>query len=305
MPPRFRVLAGPSYDSLSPLPLNTDSTDSSTAFSLKTPHFEGRIVGNIKGFVDDAGEVVPSKYFQREDRRKDGVTWSIQIQGRFLEPVSANDVMFGNTFDRPLKLPWGTAAALQFAHYIDPVLTEDLTGSQPWALSPAISTMPHITSMRHPKNSPLPSFNPLEPFVTEDIRPLLSGTTTPPSPPGLTTASKRKKYFEKESRRKAVTYGPDVILHMDFCYGYFQFPELVLAIPGGITFDLKKYWDKQPVRFVCCRRGEEGKGPGQTFFVVQFEVPEYEEGEKPEPAADVEEGREQTDEDKNLAEDID
>lgn len=64
--------------------------------------------------------------------------------------------------------------------------------------------------MRHPKNSPLPSFNPLEPFVTEDVRPLLSGTTTPPSPPGLTTAAKRKKYFEKESRRKAVTYGPDV-----------------------------------------------------------------------------------------------
>lgn len=101
-----------------------------------------------------------------------------------------------------------------------------------------------------------------------------------------------------------MTYGPDVILHMDFCYGYFQFPELVLAIPGGITFDLKKYWDKQPVRFVCCRRGEEGKGPGQIFFVVQFEVPEYEEGEKPEPTADVEEGRQQT-EDKKLSEDID
>ncbi|KAG8913639.1 hypothetical protein FRC00_001948, partial [Tulasnella sp. 408] len=116
MPPRFRVLAGPSYDSLSVLPVNTDSTDSSTAFSIKTPHFEGRIVGNIKGFVDDAGEVVTSKYFEKEDRRKDGVTWSIQIQGRFLEPISANDVMFGNTFDRPLKLPWGTAAALQFAH---------------------------------------------------------------------------------------------------------------------------------------------------------------------------------------------
>lgn len=49
----------------------------------------------------------------------------------------------------------------------------------------------------------------------------------------------------------------------------------------------------------------EGKGPGQVFFVVQFEVPEYEEGQEPEPAADVEEEREQTDEDKKLAEDID
>jgi len=36
------------------------------------------------------------------------------FRGRFLKPVCADDVMFGNTFDRPLKLPWGSGAALKF-----------------------------------------------------------------------------------------------------------------------------------------------------------------------------------------------
>lgn len=34
--------------------------------------------------------------------------------GRFLEHHSSDDILFGNTFDRPLKLPWGSGAALKF-----------------------------------------------------------------------------------------------------------------------------------------------------------------------------------------------
>lgn len=266
MPPRFRVLAGPSSHQLEPLQVNTEGADA--YFDIKTPYFEGRIVGNIKGFVDEDGERVPSRYFDREDRRNQGTTWSIQVQGRFLVPVSADDVMFGNTFERPLKLPWGTSAAMQFASFIDPVLTHDLNSKTPWALSPLISTMPHFKATRCQDIKTLPSFDPMQPFK-EDVSALFDGSQTPPTP--LVTASKRRKWFEKENRRKAVKYTPETVLQMDFCYGYFQFPELVLAIPGGITFDLKKYWDKQPVRFVCCERAENGKGPGREFFVVQFE----------------------------------
>ena len=32
--------------------------------------------------------------------------------------MCADDVMFGNTFDRPLKLPWGSGAALKFMKYV-------------------------------------------------------------------------------------------------------------------------------------------------------------------------------------------
>ena len=38
--------------------------------------------------------------------------------GRFLQPYSADDIMFGNVFDRPLKLPWGFSAALKFMKYV-------------------------------------------------------------------------------------------------------------------------------------------------------------------------------------------
>jgi Protein of unknown function (DUF1769) len=39
---------------------------------------------------------------------------ALRLTGRFLRPISADDVLFGNTFDRPLKLPWGSGAALKF-----------------------------------------------------------------------------------------------------------------------------------------------------------------------------------------------
>lgn len=92
---------------------------------------------------------------------------------------------------------------------------------------------------------------------------------------------------------------------MDFCYGYFQFPELVLAIPGGITFDLKKYWDKQPVRFVCCERHPSGTGPGAEIFVVQFEVPEYEDEDDEEEAEEEEGAKVDNKTDDALSNDID
>ena len=34
--------------------------------------------------------------------------------GRFLKEYSADELLFGNVFDRPLKLPWGFSAALKF-----------------------------------------------------------------------------------------------------------------------------------------------------------------------------------------------
>ena len=72
--------------------------------------------------------------------------------------MCADDVMFGNTFDRPLKLPWGSGAALKFmkcvfeispsmgrsglisdpssslCSFVDPTLEHALDSATPWAL---------------------------------------------------------------------------------------------------------------------------------------------------------------------------
>ena len=38
--------------------------------------------------------------------------------GRFLDTHCADDILFGNIFDRPLKLPWGFGAVLKFMRYV-------------------------------------------------------------------------------------------------------------------------------------------------------------------------------------------
>jgi len=269
-PARFRVLAGTSYADLKDLPVNFDSpSGSGEFFYVKSDTFEGRIVCSIDGYVGEDGVKTTSKYFEREDRK--GVTWSIQVQGRFLKPVSADDVMFGNTFDGPPKRPPGTSAALKFARFVDPTLSHDLTSQTPWALSPLISTMPYFKAISHPSASPLPPFDPFT-EVDDDVTVLVENLNGNGGG-AVDTASKRRKWFTNEANRRSVTFTPDTVLHMDFAYGYFQFPELSLNLPGGISLDLKKHWQHYPARFVCCGRGEGGDGPGELFFVVQFDVP--------------------------------
>jgi hypothetical protein len=83
--------------------------------------------------------------------------------------------------------------------------------------------------------------------------------------------------------------GEQDILTMDFCYGFIEFnPSLALRLPGGVSFDLMKYWDGQPVRFVCCERKKQleeenralgcSEDPwGRMFWCVQIELAEDEE----------------------------
>jgi len=124
--PRLRVLAGPSPSQLSDI---SDFVNTARPHTIKSDRFQGRLVVHIKGFPG----APESEYFEREDRK--GITWSIQMQGecqellenpwlmsyrigRFLQEHSADDILFGNTFDRPLKLPWGSTAALKFMQYV-------------------------------------------------------------------------------------------------------------------------------------------------------------------------------------------
>lgn len=61
--------------------------------------------------------------------------------GRFLKDLNADDILFGNIFDRPLPLPYGSGAAIQFMHMIDPVLEDDLYSQKPWALLVSTSSL--------------------------------------------------------------------------------------------------------------------------------------------------------------------
>jgi len=330
--PQLRVLAGPDSNHLVPI---THLVNTNRPHNIDSELFSGRIIANIKGLNGD------SEYFDRDDRQ--GLTWSIQVQGRFLQPHSADDILFGNTFEKPLHLPWGSGAALKFMSYLDPALSHDL-GSQtkPWALSPLVATMPHFA---HSHNSEPPRF-PSSRSLTDDNSELhlvfnamddddndspassassstsslssassassvhsahsrksngsmsakiksfskasvkraaggssrrkISGGTHPPV--NLNTAAQRRSYFSVQENRKNIVFGPEDIITTDFCYGFLDFaPSLTLRLPGGISFDLLRYWDGQPVRFMCCERKTGDPMPGsdpwgRSFWCVAIEL---------------------------------
>lgn len=166
--------------------------------------------------------------------------------GRFLQPHSADDVLFGNIFERPLTLPWGSSAAFQFMkcvsrhrsirvsdpdayicfisrscstrhRYIDPTLEHDLTSqTKPWALSPLISTMPHFAHRKIGEPDALPDFPPRE-SLKDDNSQLSEAVPNPierekllPQLINIKTAEQRRAYFASKEARKYISFGLNV-----------------------------------------------------------------------------------------------
>ncbi|KAL6299235.1 DUF1769-domain-containing protein [Sparassis latifolia] len=285
--PRLRVLAGPSVDELVEVSVN-----SGTAVDVKSDIFEGQVAVYLKDFVDPSGAISDSSYFNKAERM--GVTWSIQMQGRFLQPYSTNDVLFGNTFEKPLNLPWGFNTALRFMQYIDPTLEQDLASqSKPWALSPLISTMPYLEHRRIAHDAEVPPFPPETPTANDTSL--------------LYSSGDRRVYFRDVEHRKEVTLGPEDLIIADFCYNYVSFgPSGVgVSLPGGFSLDLTSYWDGEPVRFVCCERSSEDGLPwGRTFWCVVFEREDEEEEGSAEESEEGEEDAEGAD-DQSIGDDVD
>ncbi|KDQ58782.1 hypothetical protein JAAARDRAFT_69203 [Jaapia argillacea MUCL 33604] len=309
MGPRLRIMAGSSPSNLEELQVNSD-----IPHRITSDDFDGQILVYLKKSTGPDGKTLEHEYFEREDRK--GITWSIQLQGRFTHPRSADDIMFGNIFERRLKLPKAAPAAIKLMKYMDPTLEQDIMSpTKPWALSPLISTMPYLAYTRinsDTKTKP-PPFPSKPKSLVEDtsqlhfaVAPSLgTGATTPVQQStngyqstasmfkdmvkdSMTTAkpkksiddiqdsgfefsssSDRRAYFSSADNRAKVVLGPDDVITTDFCYSYLEFdPKLSLRIPGGITFDLMRYWDRHPVMFVCCER-KRGPPPRQPSNPVE------------------------------------
>ncbi|KAI8972866.1 DUF1769-domain-containing protein [Trametes punicea] len=292
--PYLRVLAGPTTSETDLVPLKVNS---GVPVKIASDAFEGQIAMFIKGLADAEGGIEDSDYF----RKRSGVTWSIQVQGRFLREYSADDLLFGNVFERPFKLPWGFGAALKFMHFIDPTLQHDLASrTKPWALSPLVSTMPYFRHQRSPRGAPTPQFPPKDP-LNDDVSQLRTTRDATGSPPSAklskASPSKRRSYFANALRRQEVVFGPDDLITTDFCYDFLEFSHegIALRLPGGISIDVMKYWDGQPVRFVCCERARSSADCpwGRVLWCVviepatEGEVPVQEKVRRESPDADV------------------
>ena len=189
--------------------------------------------------------------------------------------------------------------------YMDPTLEQDLQSkAKPWALSPLISTMTYFAHTHTAELHKVSPFPPLKPIQddTKDLR--LGDGAQPEYLPEENSPEGRRAYFRDAEHRKAVTFGPNVghlssnrgagsqfiiwqdVITTDFCYDYLSFSPtgVTLQLPAGMTFDMMRYWDGQPVYFVCCERApadktKTGQPLGKIFWCVAIEVLEDEQDE--------------------------
>ena len=104
----------------------------------------------------------------------------------------------------------------------------------------------------------------------------------------------RRSYLADQDNRKAITITPETVVHADFCNGYLDFNTFslkvchpasrsdsayaALQLPGGLHFSLLRYWDGQPVTYLC-----QSKDGSRKYFYIVFEIIDHE-------AADAEKG---------------
>ncbi|GAA5939255.1 hypothetical protein JCM1841_002934 [Sporobolomyces salmonicolor] len=270
--PRILCKAGPSLSSLQPVAVNE------SALPISSDVWEGSVSVRLKDYRGPKGH--DGRKQPKEPFEKQGDTWSIAFEGRWKQDTDVDEILFGNVWQKPIRdyLPYGTSAALRFVRYVDPSLSCDLYADKPWALSPLFATLQSLSAQKVPADAPLPAFTPSS--FPEDLTPLLAGDPAAAAAlHGAAPAQRRAHFADEAHRRGLAPLARDVLLRGDFSHGFLDFATLALALPGGLSFSLAKYWNGEPVVFSCQRRRD-----GETFFVVTFELLD-DEGDAVEAAA--------------------
>ncbi|KAG0198692.1 hypothetical protein BGX28_007883 [Mortierella sp. GBA30] len=310
---RLRVSVGPSADPnmLKPIAANDDANPA----VIESDEFVAQIVVRIRGLNQTFGY----EEAQKEDGLKplpespwftkpggDKNLSSVQILCRFKREWPGDQIVFGNQFEKPLRLPPFSSIALRFIQYIDPGLRADIYSAQPWAFSPLIATMNAVnvqgwhldTATQHrPKElgqdeekkgrfeNKLPSWpSPEGEHVVEDTSLLFKEDTDDIYEENEEQASEagkeklveakapaldtgaRRYYFADQDNLSKHRYRPDQVYGFDFFNPYLDFANFTLKVPG-FSVDITKYWDGQPLTYII-----KTKDSSVVFMAFQFEL---------------------------------
>ncbi|OCF31969.1 hypothetical protein I317_03113 [Kwoniella heveanensis CBS 569] len=271
MAPRLRVLipskGGKGYPPTAPCPVNaTEPTP------LITDGFEGSIWVFVKGYNGDHKAGDGDEYF----KGRDGISYGIVVKGKFKDDFNADEVLFGNVFEKPIRdnLPWGTSIATKFMYFVDPTVEADIYADKPWALSPALATMSHLSLASSASSESTNNGV----YVTEDTGEWLEDnggdTLSYTDTDEKAQISARRKWLGKKDNRRQITVPKDTFVGMEFCNGLLDFNTLSAQLPPpfSLSIPLLKYWDGQPVTYVCQNRPPAGQSPVGTDTSVHFSV---------------------------------
>ncbi|WRT66697.1 uncharacterized protein IL334_003658 [Kwoniella shivajii] len=277
MTPKLRVLipsnGGKGYPPKTPCPVN-----SPTPTKIETDGFKGDIWVFVKGYNGELNKGDGKEYFGVKGR--ESMSYGIVVRGKYKNSFNADQVVFGNVFEKSIKdnLPWGTSIATKFMYFVDPTVEADIYADKPWALSPALATMAHLSLTSEKGGNEKPYIDEdsskwLEENVEEDAR---LADDIPPFTDDKSQISTRKKWLTKSSNRQAVEVDPDTEVGMEFSNGLLDFNTLSAQLPPpfSLQIPLLKYWDGQPVTYVCQAKPPKGESPigQQVYWSVAFEI---------------------------------
>lgn len=169
--------------------------------------------------------------------------------------------------------------------FVDPTLELDVYADKPWALSPILSTMNYLSL----KKGATERKEAAGEFVAEAFKPIEEDALGLVGMPDDTTdISYRRRYFGNPGNREGVTLDKDVEVGMEFSNGIlgelragapliadFNTLSVQLPRPFTLSFPLLKYWDGQPVTYVCRKRTAPGESPVSAdgvYWSVAFEI---------------------------------
>ncbi|KAJ2623655.1 hypothetical protein GGI26_002102 [Coemansia sp. RSA 1358] len=272
----LRVRAGPDMAHLETVDVNYEHVP----LKIDSEDFTGYITVRVFGFnglMADPCHPPPlqSVYFANGFSRR--ALYSIQVVGRFKgHGLTADNIMFGNYFDRSLPLPPFSGLFEWFMRRMDRTLVLDMKSDTPSAVSPLLATVQKLSywdgSLHGSETSNLPQINNK---ILRELHPIDGAFDSEgrvaeyfPIKDSLNKDSKkRRRYFEKSSHRQRWKVKSSDMYAFDFYSPFIDVNHQCVRMPNAVVEPMPFFDGDLPLRYEC--RTRNGR---HTFFIVQFEL---------------------------------
>eukprot|EP00755_Sulcionema_specki_P019885 Sspe_Gene.12254::Locus_4167_Transcript_1_1_Confidence_1.000_Length_1219::g.12254::m.12254 len=193
---------------------------------FRTPLFEGVAMVRCRGCPNANPH---TEYF--DGRRRQA---QLVVQGRFTKKLRFDEVLTGQAFQHPIKLPYGTGLLMAIAKRLSPGLRADITAEKPYLLNLVACTAQsiHIT----PEGDSPPDLAAHE--IPERCIPGMSAT-------------QRKRYLSDPRTASAFTFDPSCVYTFDFYQHMLHLQDWALR-SGVLSVDISRLTNSQPIQFMAC-----------------------------------------------------
>ncbi|KAL2216681.1 hypothetical protein M432DRAFT_75954 [Thermoascus aurantiacus ATCC 26904] len=270
---RLKVTAGPEYDPRThqTVPVNQDET-----LRLENAHAIVSLcvrVQNYTGFPSTSPPTHP--YFSHPLHTHDQYSIAISLVPK--HPISGDDLIFGNDFERPIRdrLPPGFNTALRLVKWtLDPALDGDAYADKPYLYSPALASWNQFRIGNRIRGTD-EVLNVHDKIIEEGAERGEDGDEDEDDGEKVRkgkygvipdTVEGRRKFFLDEKNRKRFVFEPGRVYLADFGNPYIVFNDFSLRLPG-FSLQVTKYIDEKnhELRYTLKNRRT-----GVVYFVVMF-----------------------------------